>query len=133
LRDSPKSGNRKSKDPAFSFVLVLLRLTFHFGSRKELEKIKDVKVRLENAKKELDIAQRKGDLSKAGELRYGTIPELEKELPRELETSEDEAEGSEGLMLSDAVTSKDIALVISRSTGIPVNVSGPFFFSRTSL
>ena len=88
---------------------------------------------MENAKKELDIAQRKGDLSKAGELRYGTIPELEKELPRELETSEDEAEGSEGLMLSDAVTSKDIALVISRSTGIPVNVSGPFFFSRTSL
>ena len=92
-----------------------------------MEKIKDIKIRLENAKKELEIAQRKGDLSKAGELRYGTIPELEKELPQESETSEDEGEESGDLMLSDAVTSRDIALVISRSTGIPVNVNGPCF------
>lgn len=83
-----------------------------------------VKARLENARKELEIAQRQGNLAKAGELRYGTIPELEKELPVEQESG---AEGdsdnlSSGLMISEAVTPHDIALVISRSTGIPVNV-----------
>lgn len=95
------------------------------ASREKLEGIKSVKARLENARKELEIAQRKGDLAKAGELRYGTIPELEKELPKEKETSQDDdVPGTEGgeLMIGEAVTSQDIALVVSRATGIPVNV-----------
>lgn len=51
--------------------------------KKKLGEMKEIKAQLENARKELDIAQRNGDLAKAGELRYGIIPDLEKKLPKE--------------------------------------------------
>ncbi len=58
--------------------------------------------------------QRRGDWSRAGEMTYGVIPELERKLK--------EAEGSEaGRMLEEAVTEEHIAGVVSRWTGIPVD------------
>ncbi len=73
-----------------------------------------VKEELDAARLELEQAQRTGDLAKAGELQYGRIPELEKRLA--------EAEGhSENAMLREQVTEDDIASVVSRWTGIPVD------------
>ena len=72
-----------------------------------------IKAQLDAARIQLDQAQRSGDLAKAGELSYGTIPALEKQLA--------EAQGAaKGAMLREEVTSEDIASVVSRWTGVPV-------------
>ncbi len=73
-----------------------------------------IKEELENARRDLEMAQRKGDFAKAGELAYATIPSLEKKLL----AAEDES-GSK--MLEQAVTEAHIAQVVSRWTGIPVD------------
>jgi ATP-dependent Clp protease ATP-binding subunit ClpB len=73
-----------------------------------------IKEQLDTARIELEQAQRSGDLAKAGELQYGTIPGLERQLS--------EAESSAGnAMLREEVTAQDIASVVSRWTGIPVD------------
>ncbi len=73
-----------------------------------------LKEQLDAARLELEQAQRAGDLAKAGELQYGRIPALEKQLA-------EAAAASEGAMLREEVTSEDIAAVVSRWTGIPVD------------
>jgi ATP-dependent Clp protease ATP-binding subunit ClpB len=73
-----------------------------------------LKEQLEQARAELEIAQRRGDWSRAGELTYGVIPEFERKL-REVEAAE------VGRMLEEAVTEEHIAAVVSRWTGIPVD------------
>jgi ATP-dependent Clp protease ATP-binding subunit ClpB len=72
-----------------------------------------LKEQLDQARAELEIVQRRGDWSRAGELTYGVIPELERKL-KEVESSES------GRMLEEAVTEEHIAAVVSRWTGIPV-------------
>ncbi|HQS71108.1 MAG TPA: ATP-dependent chaperone ClpB [Novosphingobium sp.] len=72
-----------------------------------------IKEALDAARSELDVAQRNGDLAKAGELAYGRIPELERQLA--------EAEGvAENAMLREEVTADDIAAVVSKWTGVPM-------------
>ncbi|HEX4692919.1 ATP-dependent chaperone ClpB [Sphingomonas sp.] len=73
-----------------------------------------LKEQLDAARIALDQAQRSGDLAKAGELSYGTIPQLEKQLA-------DAAGAAKGAMLREEVTAEDIAGVVSRWTGIPVD------------
>jgi len=73
-----------------------------------------IKEELDQARLELEQAQRSGDLARAGELSYGRIPELEKKL--------DEAQGQTGnALLREEVTEDDIASVVSRWTGVPVD------------
>ena len=73
-----------------------------------------IKEQLEQAKLELEQAQRAGDLARMAELNYGTLPELTKKL--------EEAQASAGpAMLREEVTADDIAAVVSRWTGIPVD------------
>ena len=73
-----------------------------------------IKEQLDAARIELEQAQRAGDLARAGELSYGTIPQLMRQL--------DEAAGAtKGAMLREEVTADDIAGVVSRWTGIPVD------------
>ncbi|AHE56863.1 ATP-dependent chaperone ClpB [Sphingomonas sanxanigenens] len=73
-----------------------------------------LKEQLDAARVQLEQAQRQGDLGKAGELSYGVIPGLEKQLA--------EAENAAaGAMLREEVTAEDIASVVSRWTGIPVD------------
>jgi ATP-dependent Clp protease ATP-binding subunit ClpB len=72
-----------------------------------------IKEELDRARLELDQAQRAGDLAKAGELQYGRIPGLEKQLA-EVEAA------SATAMLREEVTSEDIAGVVARWTGIPM-------------
>ena len=73
-----------------------------------------LKEELDHARLELEQAQREGDLAKAGELSYGKIPELEKAI-------EAAADLTENALLREEVTEDDIAGVVSRSTGIPVD------------
>ena len=91
----------------------------------ELQKIQEIKTRLETAKKDLDMAQRMGNLARASELRFGVIPDLEKQLPAEKEDDE-EVESSlvnedNEKLVRESVTSNDVAAVISRATGIPIS------------
>ncbi|HMD65758.1 MAG TPA: ATP-dependent chaperone ClpB [Stellaceae bacterium] len=73
-----------------------------------------LKEQLDQARAELEIVQRRGDWSRAGELTYGVIPEIERKL------KEAESTGA-GRMLEEAVTEEHIAAVVSRWTGIPVD------------
>ncbi|MFQ5642741.1 MAG: ATP-dependent chaperone ClpB [Thiogranum sp.] len=75
-----------------------------------------VKEELERARKELETAQRAGDLARAGELQYGRIPELEKQLDMA-----SQAEMQEMKLLRNKVTEEEIAEVVARWTGIPVS------------
>ena len=75
-----------------------------------------VKEELESARTALERAQRDGDLAKAGELAYGIIPDLEKKL-----ADAAEHDGGDTRMLDEEVTDGDIASVVSRWTGIPVD------------
>jgi ATP-dependent Clp protease ATP-binding subunit ClpB len=81
--------------------------------------LRSVKEQLEKLKSEADIAERRGDLEKTSEIRYGTIPQLEKERI-ELETKLRNLQGQRGL-LKDAVTEEEIATVVGRWTGVPVS------------
>jgi ATP-dependent Clp protease ATP-binding subunit ClpB len=71
-----------------------------------------LKEQLDAARNELEQAQRSGDLARAGELAYGRIPELERQLG-------EAQEAKHGAMLREEVTGEDIASVVSRWTGIP--------------
>lgn len=90
--------------------------------RARINQIKEAKERLEVAKHELEVAQREGLYEKASRLRFGTIPELMRQIPSEQEASkQDGADADSPLpMLHDRVTSDDVARVVARSTGIPV-------------
>ena len=83
------------------------------AGKAKLEKINDLKNKLDDAKYQLEVAQRKGDLAKAGELSYGTIPTLQKELAV--------LEKDNQNVNSECVKREDIAKIISKITGIPVD------------
>ncbi|MBM7043687.1 MULTISPECIES: ATP-dependent chaperone ClpB [Rhizobium] len=76
----------------------------------------DLKKQLDEARNELATAQRKGEFQRAGELAYGVIPKLEKEL----HTAE-EQDGARDSMVQEVVTADNIAQIVSRWTGIPVD------------
>src|SRR3981189_2686790 len=84
------------------------------AEKQKLAAAQKTKEQLDQARAELDQAQRRGDWGRAGELTYGVIPELERKLK--------DAEGAEkSRMLEEAVTPEHIAGVVSRWTGIPVD------------
>ncbi|WP_029621193.1 ATP-dependent chaperone ClpB [Pseudorhizobium marinum] len=76
----------------------------------------DLKGRLDEARNELAIAQRKGEFQRAGELAYGVIPGLEKEL-----AAAEAQDTSVNAMVQEVVTPDNIAHIVSRWTGIPVD------------
>ena len=84
------------------------------AEREKIQAEAKLKEQLDQARLELDQAQRRGDLARAGELSYGVIPGLEKQLA-------DAQTASQGAMLREEVTAQDIAAVVSRWTGIPVD------------
>jgi ATP-dependent Clp protease ATP-binding subunit ClpB len=81
----------------------------------KLGNVQRLKVELDQRRTELAQAQRRGDLGRAGELAYGVIPELEKKV-KSLEGEE-----GKGVMVEEAVTPDQIAQIVSRWTGIPVD------------
>jgi ATP-dependent Clp protease ATP-binding subunit ClpB len=89
------------------------------AEKERLQGSQKLKEELDAARSQLEIAQRQGDLAKAGELAYGVIPDLEKRIK-----AADDANGdgkADPLMAAEVVTSSDIAQVVSRWTGIPVD------------
>lgn len=75
-----------------------------------------IKQQLEQARIDLEAARRRGDLAKMSEIQYGIIPDLERSLQMA-----DQLEKSEHKLLRNRVTEEEIAEVVSRWTGIPVN------------
>jgi ATP-dependent Clp protease ATP-binding subunit ClpB len=74
--------------------------------------VQKAKEELDKARTELELAERKGDFARAGEIKYGLIPDLEKQIST---TGESDAR-----LVNEAVTEEGIAAVVSRWTGIPV-------------
>ncbi len=85
------------------------------AERDKLEGSRHLKEQLDRARAELDGAKREGNLARAGELSYGIIPGLEKQL------AEAENGGADGLMVEEAVRPEQIAEVVERWTGIPTS------------
>ncbi|KAJ2807168.1 chaperone ATPase hsp78 [Coemansia guatemalensis] len=83
--------------------------------RAELDRIKEIRKRLDVVNNELEQAQRSGNFTRASELQYGIIPKLRDEL------SSDQKRAQKGNLLSDRVTSENIAQTVARATGIPVS------------
>ncbi len=84
------------------------------GEKEKIHAEGKIKEQLDQARLELEQAQRSGDLARAGQIAYGTIPQLERQL------AEAEAAAANA-MIREEVTSEDIASVVSRWTGIPVD------------
>ena len=85
------------------------------AERDKLASARDLKEQLDRARADLEIAKREGNLARAGELSYGIIPQLEKQL------SEAENREDEGMMVAETVRPEQIASVVERWTGIPMS------------
>jgi len=85
-----------------------------------IEAIKESKVRLEEANREAERAERDADLEQAAKLRYSEIPELERAVA-EAEQKMSEMHAAGGTMLTEEVTDADVAEVVGKWTGIPVS------------
>jgi len=92
----------------------------HWSLEKEIiQKIRDIKARIEEAGVEEQRAQRAGDLSKVAEIRYGRIVELEKQMDAEKERLAQIQQDRK--MLKEEVDEEDVASVVAKWTGIPVD------------
>jgi len=92
------------------------------GEKNAIGEVQKVKEEMENARREMEIAERDLDLARAGELRYGTIPALEKRLAAATGALDAKDHGSGGAgepMLNEEVGPDDVAEVVSSWTGIP--------------
>ena len=84
--------------------------------------VAELQEQLEQAKTDLEKAQREADYGRAAEIQYGTIPELEKRLATAAEAEHDaDAVGSHPRFLKDVVDAEDVAEVVAKWTGIPVS------------
>ena len=123
---------KKEKDPASRERLEKLekeladlkgqkeQMAGHWKKEKEaISKIREIKEKLESTKTEAQLAERQGDLSRAAELKYGTLIALEKNLEQEKKNL-DQLQVHQK-MLKEEVDSEDIAEVVGKWTGIPVS------------
>ena len=85
------------------------------AERDKLASARDLKEQLDRARADLEIAKREGNLARAGELSYGIIPQLEKQL------SDAENREGEGMVVAETVRPEQIASVVERWTGIPMS------------
>ena len=90
------------------------------NEKESIDKSRKVKEQLESARFEEEKFTREGNLEKAAELKYSTIPALQKELDAALAAEKERAEGGRDSLLRQSVTEEDIAKVVSTWTGIPV-------------
>ena len=118
-----KENDKKSQERSINLNNEIKKLNEKFiklnnnwrNEKENIINIQKLKTIIDENKSKLDILQRDGKLSEAGELAYSKIPDLEKELVK-LESNKDLK-----IFLSKEVTSKEIAEVISKMTGIPVS------------
>ena len=81
------------------------------NEKDQVQETQKLKERLDQARSEVEVAQRRGDLGRASELKYGVIPDIERQLQK----------SSDGKLVNEAVTPESIAHVVSRWTGVPVD------------
>src|SRR5438094_4065734 len=89
------------------------------NEKKAIQSIRDVKAKIEDANQQMAEAERKGDLGRAAELKYGTLPGLQKEL--DVQNKKLNELQAQRRMLKEEVDAEDIAHVVSKWTGIPVS------------
>ncbi len=117
-----KESDKASKDRLAALEHELAELEEQSGSltakwqaeKKSVQSVQNLKEQLDRARAEVEIAQRRGDFAKAGELTYGVIPGLEKQIA-EID------DRNKAALVNEAVTPENIAQVVSRWTGIPVD------------
>jgi ATP-dependent Clp protease ATP-binding subunit ClpB len=80
------------------------------AEKDQVQETQKLKEQLDQAKSEVEVAQRRGDLARASELKYGVIPDIERKL----------AQQGDGKLVNEAVTEEGIAAVVSRWTGVPI-------------
>lgn len=85
-----------------------------------IEEIKKTKEAIESTKNEIAKAERMADLGKAAQLKYGQLPELEKKLSSFVQKSESMNTGPSKRMLKEEVDAEDVAQIVAKWTGIPV-------------
>jgi ATP-dependent Clp protease ATP-binding subunit ClpB len=89
------------------------------AEKKGIDEVRKLREQIEKARQEIEEAERSYDLNKAGELRYGKIPDLERQLKeQEARLAEKHREG--GQLVREEVTEDEVAEIVSRWTGIPV-------------
>ncbi len=119
-----KEDDRISKERLESLQKELAELKEEFSSRKaqwdnekkSVENLSKLREQIDEVNSQIQIAQREGDLEKAAELSYGTLPNLRKQL----ETEENRVNSEELSLVREKVSDEEIAKIISRWTGIPV-------------
>ena len=87
------------------------------NEKNAIGKVQSLRAEVEQTKAEIEKATRTGDYAKAGELQYGKLPNLQKELEEQEKLA---AEKKESSLLRDRVTDEEIARIVARWTGIPV-------------
>ena len=114
--DASKERLEKLRAELADYQEKLAQLTAKWQNEKNvIDVVRDLKEQLDTLRGEADRAERDGDLAKASELRYGRIPEVEKQLDAAIP----QAEAREDVMLKEEVGPDDIADVVSAWTGIP--------------
>jgi ATP-dependent Clp protease ATP-binding subunit ClpB len=86
--------------------------------KEQIVKIRDLKEKLDAARGNLEKAEREYDLNKVAELKYGVIPDIEKQIEEKEKLMK---ENNEGAMLKEEVTEEEISSIVSKWTGIPVS------------
>ena len=87
------------------------------NEKKSVQQLQAIREQIEQAKQNIEVAERSYDLNRAAELKYGTLPELEKKLKAEEEIIK---RGSANRLVKEEVGEEDIAAVVSRWTHVPV-------------
>jgi ATP-dependent Clp protease ATP-binding subunit ClpB len=121
LAKESDEGSKKRRD---AIQEQIVELDAHYNELDEvwesekaaLQGTQNIKTELEQARLDLEVARRASDLQRMSELQYGRIPELEKKLDLA-----SQAEMHENTLLRNKVTEQEIADVLSKATGIPVN------------
>ncbi len=89
--------------------------------KQAIQGVRETKERLEQARMEAERAEREANLQRAAELRYGEIPELERQLVEREVAEREEGDGEAPVFLKEEVDAEDVAEVVARWTGIPVS------------
>ena len=121
-----KETDELSKQRLVALEKEMAELRDSFNSKKAqweneknaVNKVQSLRAEVESTKAEIEKATRTGDYAKAGELQYGKLPTLQKQLEEEQKIAEERKESS---LLRDRVTDDEIARIVARWTGIPVS------------
>ncbi|MBE5877899.1 MAG: ATP-dependent chaperone ClpB [Lachnospiraceae bacterium] len=119
-----KEEDRISKERLANLQKELAELKADFNNRKaqwdnekaSVEKLSKLREEIEEVNAQIQIAQREGNLEKAAELSYGTLPTMK----RQLEIEEEKVKEKEMTLVHESVSEEEIARIVSRWTGIPV-------------